>query len=45
MHSRYGMGTIRNIKASGGVTVLEIMFDGVGIKQFDAALAVLKIVE
>ena len=43
-HSRYGMGTIRNISTRGDVTVLEIMFDGVGIKQFDAALAVLKTV-
>ncbi len=42
-HQRYGEGTINEMKTSGGVTVLTIKFDDVGIKQFDAALAVLKI--
>ena len=44
-HTRYGTGTIQNISSQGGVTVLEIMFDGVGVKRFDAALAVLKIID
>lgn len=42
-HSRYGEGTIKEIKMTGNVTVLNIHFDDVGMKQFDASLAVLKI--
>lgn len=44
-HSRYGNGTIKEIKASGSVTVLSIQFDDVGMKQFDASLAVLKVLK
>lgn len=43
-HARYGEGTITRITQSGGMTVLTIQFDTVGNKQFDAALAVLKVV-
>ena len=43
-HSRYGEGTISNISNNGSVTVLTIEFDDVGRKQFDAELAVLKII-
>ncbi|MBE5818630.1 MAG: ATP-dependent DNA helicase PcrA [Clostridiales bacterium] len=42
-HNRYGEGTIKEIKSTGSVTVLVIAFDDVGIKQFDASLAVLKV--
>ena len=44
-HSRYGNGTIKEIKTSGSVTVLSIQFDDVGMKQFDASLAVLKVLK
>lgn len=43
-NSRYGNGTIRQISTRGSITVLDVMFDGVGMKHFDAALAVLKII-
>lgn len=44
-HSRYGEGTINDIKQTGSTTVLSIHFDDVGMKQFDASLAVLKILK
>ncbi len=44
-HARYGNGIIKNIKQQGGVSILEIMFENVGMKQFDASLAVLKVIK
>ncbi len=41
-HSRYGKGEIVEIRTSSGVTVLTINFEGVGVKKFDASMAVLK---
>ena len=43
-HPKFGIGTIINVNGAGANTVLNIAFEGLGIKQLSAGLAPLTIV-
>jgi len=43
-HPKFGDGTVVNVRGTGNNTILDIGFEGLGIKQLSASLAPLTII-
>ena len=44
-HPKFGYGTIVNMRCSGENMILDVAFDGLGIKQLSASLAPLTVLD
>ena len=42
-HPKFGQGTVVNMRGAGNNTILDVAFEGLGIKQLSAALAPLTV--